>query len=132
MTALVSPALVSPALEIESHVLRNTPDLALLRAAAEHLEPDVRFEPHAKPDAIALADADCRAAYRRVGAHVAQLLTRWLSWNDVDLSGDERAYVARCAREQVSPEGLGLLRALVKLHTAGHEPRDPFERWLET
>lgn len=110
---------LSPQLEIESHVLRNHVDLGLLRAAAEHLE----------PDAIALADADCRDAYRRVGALVAQLLTRWLSWNDVDLSGDERAYVARCAREEVSPEGLGLLRALVKLHTAGHEPRDPFERW---
>lgn len=120
---------VHPKFAIEELVLVETVDLALLREAAQALEPDPRFEPRAAVDHVLLASEEGRAALKRVAAHVANLFRSWLDQNRIELERSEERYLARVAEGRASADSLGLLRAMVKLHTAGFEARDPFERY---
>jgi hypothetical protein len=115
-------------LAIESLVLVETVDLALLREVAYALEPDPGFEPKVPVDLVLLANEEGRAALKRVAVHAANLFIRWLEQNGIRLDAFERAYLKRVARGVVPAHSLGLLRAMVKLYTAGYEPRDLFER----
>jgi hypothetical protein len=114
---------------IEELVLIETVDLALLREAACALEPDPTFEPEAPVDLVLLASEEGRAALKRVGKQVGIYFERWLEQNGARLDAVERGYLSRVARGCVPAQSLGLLRAMIKLHTAGHEPRDLFERF---
>jgi hypothetical protein len=114
---------------IEELAMVETVDLALLLEVAGALEPDPRFEPKAPIDHVLLANEEGRDALKRVAVHAANLFRKWLDQNRIELDPSEERYIKRVAEGRVSADSLGLLRAMVKLHTAGHEPRDPFARY---